>query len=119
MHLITCMIIVLNGSYKALILETKIMIFNKRGHSITKYNFTYGNVPLQIYNDSYLGIIFTPSGSFQTAIDNLKDKASEAFFKIRENHYGSSVKCGFKLFTTLIRPLDLKLWLWNLGSLLA
>ena len=31
--------------------KTKIMIFNKRGHSITKYNFTYGNVPLQICNE--------------------------------------------------------------------
>ena len=48
--------------------KTKIMIFNKRDHSITKYNFAYGNVPLQICNDSYLGIIFTPSGSFKTAL---------------------------------------------------
>ena len=35
----------------------------------------------------------------------LKDKASKAFFKIRENLYGSSVNCGFKLFTALNRPI--------------
>jgi hypothetical protein len=88
------------------ITKTKIMIFNKSGHSINKDQFMYGNVPLQLCNEySYLGITFTPSGSFTTAINSLKDKASKAFFKIRENLYGSSVKCSFKLFTTLLRPI--------------
>lgn len=86
--------------------KTKIMIFNKRGHTLSKYSFTYGNIVLQLCNEySYLGIIFTPSGSFTKAINILKDKACKAFFKIRENLYNSSVKCGFKLFNSLLRPI--------------
>ena len=52
----------------------------------------------------YLGIIFTPSGSFTKAILRLKDKANKAYFKIRSNLFGSH-KCSMKLFNSLIQPI--------------
>jgi hypothetical protein len=81
--------------------KTKVMTFNKRGHFLSNNNFSYGNSPIQLCdNYTYLGILFTPSGSFF-----LKEKACKAFFKIRENLYNSSGKCSFKLFHTLIKPI--------------
>ncbi len=86
--------------------KSNVMIFNKKGHIIKKFKFNYGNTDLKITNEySYLGIIFTPSGSFQSAMVKLKDKALKAYFKIRENLYNSSFKCSSTLFRTLIQPI--------------
>ena len=86
--------------------KTKIMIFNRGGHILNSFPFSYGHVPLQICNEySYLGIMFTPSGSFTKAINILKEKANKVFFKIRENLYSSSCKCSLKLFHTPIKPI--------------
>ena len=67
----------------------KFMIFNKSGHMLSTYSFTFGNRTIQLCNEYvYLGIIFTSSGSFTKAITALSDKARKAFFKIREQFVG-------------------------------
>jgi hypothetical protein len=86
--------------------KSNIMIFNKSGRTFSNYIFRYGNLPLDVANEyCYLGVTFTPSGSFTKTMLKLKDKASKAFFKIRDTLYNSSVKCSFKLFHSLIQPI--------------
>jgi hypothetical protein len=86
--------------------KTKVMIFNKSGRLLTKFSFKFGKHNIQLCGEySYLGIVFTPSGSFTKAINFLYDKACKAFFKIRENLYNSSSTCSSKLFFSLIRPI--------------
>ncbi len=38
---------------------------------------------IEIVNYCYVGIIFTPSGSFRSAMEALKDKALKDYHKIR------------------------------------
>jgi len=86
--------------------KTKIMIFNKSGRTLSSYSFNFGNSSVNLCNEySYLGVLFTASGSFTKNIACLKDKASKAFFKIRDNLYRGSCKCSMKLFNTLIKPI--------------
>jgi len=86
--------------------KSNVMIFNKSGRMLKNYTFKYGDVTLDLTNEyCYLGIIFVPSGSFTKAMNQLKDKANKAYFKIRDNLYSSSVACSLKLFTTLIQPI--------------
>ena len=86
--------------------KSNVMIFNKKGHLIKNFTFTYGNTALKITNEyCYLGVIFTPSGSFQNAMVRLKDKALKAYFKVRENLYSNSYKCSSTLFRTLVQPI--------------
>ena len=86
--------------------KSNIMIFNKSGHTVNRYKFNYGHVSLTIATEyCYLGIIFVPSGSFSKAMNKLQEKASKAYFKIRQNLGSSSYNCSFKLFSTLIQPI--------------
>jgi len=86
--------------------KSNVMIFNKSGHLIEKFKFIYGNNELKATKEyCYLGIIFTPSGSFQSAMVKLKDKALKAYFKIRENLYSNSYKCSSTLFRSLVQPI--------------
>ena len=94
------------------IAKTKVMIFNKSGRLLSKYSFKFDTHDIQLCQEySYLGIVFTPSGSFTKAINLLYEKASKAFFKIRTHLYDSSATCGSKLFFSLIRPTNIVLWL--------
>ena len=48
--------------------KTKIMIFNQTGQLMKKHKFFYHDTPLEITNSyQYLGIVFTPSGTFTQA----------------------------------------------------
>jgi len=86
--------------------KTNVMIFNKGGKLISRYTFHFGNSPVTIATEyCYLGIVFVPSGSFTKAMNKLKDKASKAFFKIRNDLYDSNYKGSSKLFNTLVVPI--------------
>ena len=86
--------------------KSNVMIFNKSGRVLTKHIFKYGDCILKITNEyCYLGIIFTPSGSFTKAMCRLKDKALKAYFKVRDNLISNSSHTSFKLFQTLIQPI--------------
>ncbi len=77
-----------NWKLKVNTTKTTIIIFNKGGHRISKFSFKTEDKYIDIVNDyCYLGIIFTPSGSFRPAIEALNDKALKAFHKIRNHLY--------------------------------
>ena len=64
--------------------KTKVMIFNKRGLKLDKkFVFYLSGQKLEITDEyQYLGIKLRPSGSFSLAVQELKDKASRAWFGI-------------------------------------
>ena len=58
--------------------KTKAIIFNKSG-KIFRSEFKLGNQPIQVTDsDVYLGITFTPSGSFSPAQKKLYNKATRS-----------------------------------------
>ena len=63
--------------------KKKAIIFNKSG-KIFRSEFKLGNQPMQV-TDSYvyLGITFTPSGSFSMAKKKLYNKASRSLYSFR------------------------------------
>lgn len=89
--------------------KTKLLIFNKAGRKIfPKQNIILNQRPIEVVNSyCYLGIVFTPSGKFKTAIDELKKKATRAFFKLRAivSRHNLSANTLFKLFDALISPI--------------
>lgn len=89
--------------------KTKILIFNKAGRSIKpSSDFFIGDRLIDVTRSyCYLGIIFTPSGSFKTAINELRKKALRASFSLKRiisNEYISSTAI-FKLFDALVSPI--------------
>ena len=85
--------------------KSQVMIFNIAGHLLKNYSFNYGNLVLEIVKEyTYLGIIFTPSGSFTRAISELATKARKAFFAFRK-HDRSPTSISLKFFDTLVRPI--------------
>ena len=89
--------------------KTKIMIFNSRNDPSKK--FFINSDQLAITGQyTYLGIIFTPSGSFKRAIDTLTLKATKAWNSISQNFSiwnGTPVKILLKLFTSIAQPIML------------
>lgn len=86
--------------------KTKVMIFNKTGKVLNKYKFYYKNVPVDITNEyCYLGIIFTPSGTFTQAINRLTDQATKALFKLKQLDTVNNIPIALKLFDILIMPI--------------
>ena len=89
--------------------KTKVLIFNKSGRLIKpSTSLRIGEEILEITKlYCYLGIVFTPSGSFTTAIRELKKKALRATFSLKRyvNHKFISISTIFKLFDALIVPI--------------
>ena len=85
--------------------KSQIIIFNKSGRLLKNFEFKYGNINLDIVDEyPYLGIIFTPSGSFAKATASLCDKARKAYFSFRK-HDRSPVHISMKFFDTLVKPI--------------
>lgn len=88
------------------------MIFNKRGRTLEKqFLFTIKGQKLEITNEyQYLGLKLRPSGSMQTAVQELNDKASRAWFGISHIVYKNKrmeVAKVFGLFDSLVTPVAL------------
>ena len=61
--------------------KTKVIIFNQGGYKIKRFSFTFNNTVVEIVQQyTYLGILFTASGSFKPACLDLQNKAKKAFF---------------------------------------
>jgi exonuclease III len=95
--------------------KSKILIFNCRKTCGVKFN--YGAHNLEITDSyCYLGIIFTPSGSFKACQKNLLLKARKAYFCLLDkiNAYnGVNPRVLMKLFDAMIVPILLygsELW---------
>jgi hypothetical protein len=63
--------------------KTKIMVFSKSGRVGTKLKFYLNGLEIEIVKSyCYLGINFSPNGTFKLALNSLVDKASRALFKL-------------------------------------
>jgi hypothetical protein len=86
--------------------KTKVIIFNKGGKLLKKFNFTYkGNVIDIVQNYCYLGIVFNAAGSFKPACSRLCDQALKALFKIKQLNIRNNIGTALKLFNSLIVPI--------------
>lgn len=86
--------------------KTKIIIFNKGGHLIKKFQFEFKNNCIDVVQSyCYLGITFSASGSFKPACKRLCDQALKAIFKIRQLNIRNNIPTALKLFSTLIVPI--------------
>ena len=87
---------------------TKVIIFNKAGHHMRRI-FYLGNQKLETTRQyKYLGLIVTPSAEINTELNDLKGRATKAFFKLKkklgplfQNHPLTTIQ----LFETLIKPI--------------
>ena len=91
------------------IAKTAVMVFNRTGRLLNESNsFFYGETcisPAREY--TYLGIVFTLSGSFKIAQANLRQRALRGYFSLKRminlNHMKKNIV--FKLFDALIMPV--------------
>ena len=68
--------------------KSKIMVFRKGGQLPRNLKFYYNNVELSITDSfSYLGVVFTPGGSFSLAQNTLSDQAQKAIFRLNSYLY--------------------------------
>ena len=88
--------------------KTKAMIFNKNGFFFRR-NFNFGATQIFSTNSyKYLGFIVTPSGEISTGLNDLKDRASRAYFKLKKamgSFFRSHPNVTLHLFDTLIIPI--------------
>ena len=86
--------------------KTKVIIFNRGGHKISKFVFRINDIEIDIVqNYCYLGINFSASGNFTNACDALFDKALRAFYKFKGLQPQNNVRQALKLFDCLILPI--------------
>lgn len=89
--------------------KTKIMIFRKGGRLPTNLKFYYNNSEIEIVTKfSYLGIVFTPGGSFSEANNTLSGQAQKAIFKLNtylRKFTDLSLKHTIDLFDKLVLPI--------------
>ena len=86
--------------------KTKVIIFNKAGRLLKNFNFKYRETTIDVVQQyCYLGIVFSSSGSFRYAIDQLLDKANRSMFKLRQHGIQSDARTSLKLFQSLILPI--------------
>ena len=87
--------------------KSNAIIFNKSGKFLKNVKFKYGNENLDTVKEySYLGIVFTTSGSFSAAIESLCNKSQKAIFTIIKSNYRIiSLKSLLKIFDCVIKPI--------------
>ena len=90
--------------------KTRIMIFQKRPRSQgNKYKFNVGSNKIEhCTNYTYLGITISASGSFNLAVNELKEKTRRAFYAIKRGiQFDIPIKIWLKIFKTVIEPIVL------------
>ena len=86
--------------------KTKVIIFNKGGHKISKFKFFLQDNPIEIVQwYCYLGVIFSSCGTFTRAIKALHDKACKAFFSLKKVDTRNNAELSLKLFDVLVTPI--------------
>ena len=92
--------------------KTKVMVFRKGGRLPNNVSFTYDGQVLDIVKRfTYLGVVFTTTGSFSDAQTTLAGQSTKAIFKLNKYLYKFtyiSVKHRLELFDKLV--LNSKLW---------
>ena len=94
--------------------KTKVIIFNKGGHKISRFKFCLHGDPIEIVQSyCYLGIVFSSCGSFSGAVKTLTDKARKAFFALRKFDTSNDPLLTIKLFDALVLPVttyNIEVW---------
>lgn len=89
--------------------KTKIMVFRKGGILPRLLKFYYGDEELEIVASfSYLGLVFTPGGSFSGAQKTLSGQAQKAIFKLNRylyNFINLTPRHTLELFDKLVTPI--------------
>ena len=89
--------------------KTKVMVFRKWGILPRDLMFYYNGMEINIVNTfSYLGIVFSTSGSFSDCQKTLSGQAKKAIFKLNKYLYiftNITPKHRLKLFDKLISPI--------------
>lgn len=88
--------------------KTKVIIFNKSGKIIKNNGFYMGKNSIEVVKEmKYLGIVFNNNCTFNTAVDNLKDKGIKSMFKLFKSfgNYTPDMKTSFRLFDAMIKPI--------------
>ena len=89
--------------------KTKILVFNPSGRVLKdSHGFQLLGKSLDSVKEyTYLGIVFSASGSMKAAITNLSSKGSKAVFLLRKTVNGDALSAwsAFKLFDALITPI--------------
>jgi len=91
--------------------KTNIMIFQKRPRcQENKHQFTINNDVIEhSMSYTYLGITISASGSFNMAVNELKEKARRAIHAIKRKFYNFQIpiKIWLKIFDSVIQPIAL------------
>ena len=89
--------------------KTKVMVFRKGGMLPKNLHFYYNNEGIEIVKQfSYLGVVFTPGGSFHEAQASLAGQSRKAIFKMNRLLFKFSdigPKHRLELFDKLILPI--------------
>jgi exonuclease III len=89
--------------------KTKILIFNKSGKLIRSSTFKLCGTEIdQVCKYTYLGIVFSASGTFSYATEQLRCKALKAHFKVKKllsQTNNEIVSLHEKLVDVLIKPI--------------
>ena len=86
------------------------MIFQKRSRSQEiKHKFTLGKTTIEhTKNDTYLGLKISSTGSFNLAVNELKEKARRAFYAIKKQvKMDIPIRIWLKIFKSIIEPIAL------------
>ena len=88
--------------------KTKCMIFNKTGR-LLRNKFFIGDVKLEnVRTYKYLGLIFTPSGELNSALNDLRARALKAYMGMKDK-LGTCFKThpldAIQLFDALVKPI--------------
>ena len=87
--------------------KSKIMIFNSSGKKLKSDRYLLQGHTLEITDSyCYLGIDFTPSGSFRHTQKNLREKAQKAMFPLYSviSQFNISISHSLNLFQTFVNP---------------
>lgn len=87
--------------------KTKILIFNKAGR-LYNLNFNFQNKPLTcVRTYRYLGLIFSASGTFSYAKEDLYQRALKGLFKLKKSFAEATpnIKSCLHIFDHTIKPI--------------
>ena len=88
--------------------KTKCIIFNKSGRLIRKH-FSFNNTQLETLRSyKYLGFLIAPSGEIKSGLNDLRDRAMNAFFKLKTvmgTEFTTNVQTTLSILDALIKPI--------------
>ena len=88
--------------------KTKIMIFEKRHSHVNQQFFLNTTALEQTKNYTYLGLNISSTGSFNKAVNDLREKARRAFYAIKRNiKLDIPIKTWLKILDAVIEPISL------------